>query len=190
MNGTTRRTASAALGSALLLLLAGCASGGGDDPGSLPPRPAVAIEDQVGAVDPARLVGRWDCRELNPYPDRPAQAQTMVFEAGGKARNEAVVDMARQGGPLPGRMRVDHAYDWRVEGERVVAGNARSTVKAADGSAATGMMAGMAQFVINNLSGGAEPGTMDVLRLDGRELVVRAAELGEAAPVIGCTRST
>lgn len=190
MNGTTRRAAPAALGSALLLLLAGCASGGGDGPGSLPPRPAVAIEDQVGAVDPARLVGRWDCRELNPYPDRPAQAQTMVFEAGGKARNEALVDMARQGGPLPGRMRVDYAYDWRVEGERVVAGNARSTVKAADGSAATGMMAGMAQFVINNLSGGAKPGTMDVLRLDGRELVVRAAELGEAAPVIGCTRST
>ena len=113
----------------------------------------------------------------------------MVFEAGGKARNEALVDMARQGGPLPGRMRVDYAYDWRAQGERVVASNARSTGKAADGGAATGMMAGMAQFVINNLSGGAKPGTMDVLRLDGRELVVRAAELGEAAPVIGCTRS-
>jgi hypothetical protein len=50
-----------------VLLLAGCATGGGETPR----RPTTSVADDVGAVDRAAVVGTWQCRELNPYPEVP-----------------------------------------------------------------------------------------------------------------------
>jgi hypothetical protein len=86
-----------------------------------------AVEDQVGAIDRAALVGRWSCRELNPFEGRPPQDQTVEFEADGNGRSSAVIDTAAAGSPLGGRMEVDFVYDWRVYGERVAVADPRST---------------------------------------------------------------
>jgi hypothetical protein len=172
-----------------VLLAGGCAGGGGTAGASGPRRPAVAVEDAVGAVDRAALVGSWSCRELNPFEGRQPQAQTLEFREDGKGRSSATIDMAAQGGPLPGRMAVDHTFDWTVEGERVAVGNTQATVRAADGNAATGALAGLTQFVINRFSSETKPGTMDVLRLDGERLVVRTNTEVELAPTLDCTRA-
>ncbi len=62
-------------------LLAGCAVGGGG--GDAPRRPAVAIADEVAAVDRDLVVGTWACRELNPYPEMPPLTITTTYEADG-----------------------------------------------------------------------------------------------------------
>lgn len=169
------------------LALAGCA-GGGSDTTPTPTRAEVVFEDEVRAIDQKRLVGRWECRELNPFAGRQPATHTATYEAGGKARSQALVDMAQQGGPSAGRMAVDFTYDWRIDGERIVASGIRSDIRAADGNAATGVMAGVTQFVANNFANRGKPGTVNVLRLTDRELVMRDTETPEA-PLFGCDRA-
>lgn len=168
------------------LLLAGCASTGGPSP-SAPQRPALAVQDQVGAVDRALLVGNWSCHELNPYPGRPATEVQVSFNPDGTGHNSAVVDPSQGGSPLGGRMAVDFTYSWQVQGERVVATGVQSSVRALDDNPAAGMLAGLSQFVINRFSNQLKPGTLDPLRLDRQELVLRNADVQDG-PVLGCTR--
>jgi hypothetical protein len=85
-------------------------------------------------------------------------------------------------------MTVNFTYGWRVEGERVVASDIRSEIKAADGNAATGFMAGLTQMAANTFANRGKPGTVNVLRLNDRELVMRDTETPQA-PLIGCTRA-
>ena len=61
-------------------LLAACAGGGS---GSRPVRPVVSMADEVGTVNRQLIVGTWQCRELNPYPGRPAQTTTATYHADG-----------------------------------------------------------------------------------------------------------
>ena len=182
---TNKVTAGAVLA---LALLAGCA-GGGSGTAPTPTRAEVVFEDEVRVVDAKRLVGRWECRELNPFTGRPPGRQTMTYEVGGKGRSQALLDMAEQGGPPLGRMTLDSTCDWRVEGERVVASNIRTDARAADGDAASGFMAGLTQMVANNFINRNKPGTVNVLRLTDRELVMRDTETPQA-PLIGCTRAS
>src|SRR3712207_5287131 len=78
------------------LMAAGCAGGG-----SAPTRSAISVTDEVGAIDRSLLVGRWACRELNPYPGRPPLTSTMELSADGTGHNSGVVDTAEQGGRFP-----------------------------------------------------------------------------------------
>ena len=169
------------------LILAGCASTGGSPPESAPARQAVAVQDQVGAVDRALLVGSWSCRELNPYPGRPATEVQVSFNPDGTGHNSAVVDTSQGGNPLGGRMALDFTYSWQVQGERVVATGVQSSVRSLDGNPATGMMAGLSQFVINHFSNQLKPGTLDPLKLDRQELILRNADVQDG-PVLDCTR--
>jgi hypothetical protein len=179
-----RSLAAAAAGS---LVLAGCATMGGGVPPSGPQRPAVAVEDQVGTVDRAMLVGAWSCREMNPYPGRPSVTSEVRFDADGTGHNSAVVDTSQGGNPLGGRMALDYTYNWQVQGDRIVASGVQSSVKALDGNPATGLMAGLSQFVINRFSSELKPGTLDPLKLDRHELIVRNAD-APGGPVLDCTR--
>src|SRR5689334_14957696 len=177
------RPAALAAGS---LILAGCASTGGPS-ASAPARPAVAVQDQVGAVDRALLVGSWSCHELNPYPGRPATEVQVSFNPDGTGHNSAIVDTSQGGNPLGGRMALNFTYSWQVQGDRVVATGVQSSLHALDGNPATGMMAGLSQFVINHFSNQLKPGTLDPLKLDRQELVLRNADVQDG-PVLDCTR--
>lgn len=169
------------------LALAGCA-GGGSDATPTPTRAEVVFEDEVRAIDPKRLVGRWECRELNPFTGLKPVAQTVTYETGGKARSQALVNLADQGGPDIGPMASDSTFDWRVEGERLLVSNIRTGIRAANGNPGTGLMAGLAQTMANTLSNRGGPATSNVLRLNDRELVMRDTETPEA-PLFGCTRA-
>jgi hypothetical protein len=181
-----RRTSWVVLGFAL----SGCAGGDGGGPATAPTpsRPEVVFEDEVGAIDAKRLAGRWDCRELNPFTGRPPATNTVTYDADGTARSQGLLDLTEQGVPVGGRMTVNFTYGWRVEGERVVASDIRSEIKAADGNAATGFMAGLTQMAANTFANRGKPGTVNVLRLNDRELVMRDTETPQA-PLIGCTRA-
>jgi hypothetical protein len=169
-----------------VLILASCAGGSGG--GGELQRPAVAVADEVSAIDRDTLQGRWTCVEQNPFEGRPAQTQTVTYGSDGKGRHEALIDMAEQGAGIPGRMRATYSYDYTVEGDRITVANTQSKVEAVDGSAMTGMMASMAQMVVTNLVDSQKPGAVEVMRLTGSELVVRAAEI-EDPVVLRCTRA-
>ena len=175
------------VGAVMALALAGCA-GGGSDTAPTPTRAEVVFEDEVRAVDAKRLVGRWNCRELNPFTGRPPTTNTVTYDADGTARSQGLLDLAEQGTPLAGRMAVNFTYGWRIEGERIVASDIRSEIRAADGNAATGFMAGLTQMAANTFANRGKPGTVNVLRLTDRELVMRDTETPQA-PLIGCTRA-
>jgi hypothetical protein len=169
-----------------VMALAGCASMGGGPSPSAPERPAVAVQDEVGAVDRALLIGTWSCRELNPYPGRPATDVQVSFNADGTGHNSAILDPAQGGSPL-GKMAVDFTYNWQVQGERILASGVQSSVHALDGNPATGVMAGLSQFVVNRFSSQLKPGTLDPLKLDRQQLIVRNADAPDG-PVLDCTR--
>ncbi len=170
------------------LILAGCASTGGGSPPSAPARPAAAVPDQVGAVDRTLLIGNWSCHELNPVPGRPTATEVQVsFNPDGTGHNSAVVDTSQGGNPLGGKMAVDFTYGWQVQGERIVATNVQSSVRSLDGNPATGMLAGLSQFVVNHFSNQLKPGTLDPLKLDRQELVLRNADV-QNGPVLDCRR--
>lgn len=185
----TAAAAAAAGAGACLATLAACATGGGgEEPSSAAlRRPAVTMPDEVRDVDRAKLVGTWTCKELNPIEGRAPITTTVRFNQDGTARNSAIVDMAAQGGPVGGKMAIDYAYTWQVQGERVVAVNPQATVRAADGSQATGFLASLSQFVINRFSSETKPGTMDPLKLTSSELVLRSGEMADG-PVLACTK--
>jgi hypothetical protein len=112
----------------------------------------------------------------------------MELSADGTGHNSGVVDTTEQGGPLPARMAMDFTYRWTVDGERLVISDLQSDIRAADESAASGMMAGVAQWAMRAFGNQAEPATSNVLKLDRQELVLRGAEVAEA-PVQSCTRA-
>ena len=62
------------------LLLTGCTGLGGG--GETPKRPPLNVADQVQQVDRSKLVGTWQCRELNPYPEMPKQTTTHHLRQG------------------------------------------------------------------------------------------------------------
>jgi hypothetical protein len=179
------RKAREVVGVAACAMLVGCA--GGREP-STPLRAAVSIPDEVAEVDRAALVGKWSCRELNPMTGRAPVDSTGEFRSDGTGHNFGLIDMAQQGSPLTGRMAVDYTYNWNVQGEQVVVSNDKASIKAADDSPMTGMMAGMAQMASNVFSNQLKPGTANVLKLTPTELVIHNGEVAEA-PVLGCTRA-
>jgi hypothetical protein len=89
---------------------------------------------------------------------------------------------------MPGRMAMDFAYRWKVEGDHLVVSDMQSNIRAADENATSGMMAGIAQFAMRTFGNQAQPATSNVLKLDSQELVLRSADV-EEAPVQSCSRT-
>ena len=52
-------------------------------------RPVVDVQDHVGAVDRERIVGTWQCRDLNPYPDQIDQLVRETYAADGSYHAES-----------------------------------------------------------------------------------------------------
>ncbi|HEX2528760.1 MAG TPA: hypothetical protein VHL31_21010 [Geminicoccus sp.] len=168
------------------LPLAACATGGGTS--SAPTRPVVNVTDKVGAVDADRIVGNWTCRQLNPIPDMPDVANTTTYGADGKGKVVAAADTEGKPAGIPAKLKTEFAYDWSVEGERLVISNIDSSITAADDSAGSTILAPIAQLVSSTFIDQSEPSTSDVLELTDAKLVVRPVGV-EDPPIISCTRS-
>ena len=159
-------------------LVAACAGGG-----SGPVRPVVSMADEVGTVDRRLIVGTWQCRELNPYPGRPAQTTMATYNADGTFTSEG---RAAGQGPV-GAMVVNARVNWAVQGEQMVSSNVRSEARAADGNAATNMLAGLGAAIANSMMASQREGAADLLKLSRGEMVLRPVGV-EDAPVLSCTR--
>jgi hypothetical protein len=161
------------------MLVAGCTGAGGDPPR----RPAVAVADDVNAVDGGQVVGTWQCRELNPLPEIPQQIIVTTYEADGTFLSES------RSAPRPplGAMLVTVRGWWAVEGDRIVTSGVTTEAHAADGDAWTDMMAGLGASFVNSLGERGSAGAGEVLRLGAGELVLRPLGV-EDPPVIACTR--
>jgi hypothetical protein len=159
--------------------LLGCA--GTNEPP--PTRPAVAVADEVGAVDRARLVGTWQCRELNPYPGAPRLVTTVTYASDGSFTSQGTT-AAGEAGPSP--MRFSGTGHWRVEGDRLITSDVHSDVTAADGNPLMSALGAISSSIANNFMRDRS-GPIDVLRLTANELVLRPIGI-EDPPVQSCTR--
>lgn len=159
-----------------LLLVTGCATGG-----DTPRRPAVSVADEVSAVDRAAVVGSWQCRELNPYPEVPTVATTTTYRADGSFTSEGR-SAAR---PPLGAVEITATGNWSVEGGAIVTSGVTTEASSAD--AWTDMMAGVAARLVDSFGGPEDRAAGEVLKLTRAELVLRPSGV-EDPPVIACTR--
>lgn len=160
-------------------LLAGCTAGGGD----APRRPVVDRPDQIGTIDRELIVGTWQCRELNPYPNAPLRGTTITYRGDGSFESQG---RSETQGPL-GAILAESRGQWQVQGDRIVASNVTTTARAADGNPMTNVLAGLGASIANSIMAWQDDGTSDVLTLTGNELVMRPIGV-EDPPVIACMR--
>jgi hypothetical protein len=170
------REAAAALAGGLIL--AGCAMGGGDTPR----RPVVSVTDEVQAVDRAAVIGTWECRELNPFPEVPQVTTRTTYRADGSFTSEG------RSAPRPpfGSMEIQANGRWAVEDQRIVTSGVETDASSED--AWTNFMAGVSAQLVDSFGGRENRSSGDVLKLTRSELVLRPAGV-EDPPVIACTRS-
>ncbi len=159
-------------------LLASCAGMAGPPPA----RPPVQVSDQVQQVDRGAVVGTWNCRELNPYAEVPAQNSTVTYAADGTFIAKAHYDAGAA--PPFGGMSVLTTGKWSVENDRIVTSDVNTQASSPD--AFTNVIAGVASTFANNMSA-QQQGSGDVLKLTRTELTLRPDGV-EDPPVIGCTR--
>lgn len=161
----------------LLLLLASCAV----EP---PRRPVVEAGAPLGVVEPALLVGVWECRDLNPYPGQPDQVVVSTYDADG-----SFVDRSLVPGPpgLGGMMEVTVRGRWAVEGGRLVTREARAEARAVEGEARLGQIAALGAEFLNSRPAHERDTVAEVLRLDAGELVLRPVGPEDPA-IVRCTR--
>ena len=116
------------------LILTGCAMGGGDTPR----RPVVSVTDEVQAIDREALVGTWECRELNSYPEIPQVTTRTTYRADGTFTSEG------RSAPRPpfGSMEIEAKGRWAVEGQQVTTSGVET-----EASSATVALAAAAQQI-------------------------------------------
>ena len=160
------------------LILTGCAMGGGDTPR----RPVVSVTDEVQAIDREALVGTWECRELNSYPEIPQVTTRTTYRADGTFTSEG------RSAPRPpfGSMEIEAKGRWAVEGQQVTTSGVETEASSED--AWTDFMAGVSAQLVDSFGGSENRSSGDVLKLTRRELVLRPVGV-EDPPVIACTRS-
>lgn len=163
----------------LLQALVGCATSL-DAP---PARPMVDVPDQVGAVDRERLVGTWQCRDLNPYPDQVVETVRETYAANGGYRAES------RSPPRPplGALLVTVHGTWAVAGDQVVTSSLTTAARSADGDPDTDLLAGLGAEFVNSYAADHGDGAADILKLEPDRLVLRPVGV-EDPPVIACTR--
>jgi hypothetical protein len=164
----------------MLLVLTGCAAGGGEAP---PMRPVVDVQDHVGAVDRERLVGTWQCRDLNPYPDQIDQLVRETYAADGSYHAES------RPAPRPplGALVVTVRGSWAVSGDNVVTSGLKTEARSADGDANTDLLAGLGAQFVNSYAANQADGAADVLELGPDRLILQPVGVDDP-PVIACTR--
>ncbi|MEK0082608.1 hypothetical protein [Benzoatithermus flavus] len=162
------------------LLLAACTTDGGDGPR----RPPVEMPAPLAVVDPALVVGTWQCRDLNPYPGQPEQTVTSTYDADG-----SFTDRSRVAGPPPagGAIDVVARGRWAVEGGRIVTREVRTEAHAAGGDPKLDEIAALSAEFLNSRPRHERDGAVDVLRLSPDELVLRPAEVEDPA-IVRCLR--
>lgn len=158
--------------------LAGCTGLGGGD---TPKRPPVTVADQVQKVDRSMVVGTWECRELNPYPEVPTQTAQLTYAKDGTLSGIA----HSQARPPFAEMTIKSTGKWTVEGDRIVTSDIQTEAGSADEF--TNVMAGIGSSIVNTFSKGHATGSGDVLELTQHKLVFRATGVDDP-PVLSCTR--
>lgn len=161
-----------------IVLLAGCAGAGGDPP----QRPVASVTDRVGAVDRDLVVGTWQCRELNPYPELPEQTIATTYQADGAFVSES------RSAPRPplGAMLITARGRWSVDGGHIATSDVETAAGSADGDAWTNLMAQAGASIMNSFGGSETRSTSEVLELDRSELLLRPVGV-EDPPVIACS---
>ncbi len=146
-------------------------------------RPVVDVQDHVGAVDRERIVGAWQCRDLNPYPDQIDQLVHETYGADGSYHAES------RPAPRPplGALVVTVRGSWAVAGDKVVTSGLKTEARSADGDANTDMLAGLGAEFVNSYAANQADSAADVLELGADRLVLRPVGVTDP-PVIACTR--
>lgn len=178
------------------LALTGCLEAGG---GGMPAqRPAVSIADQVTTVDRQLVVGGWQCRELNPYPNTPIVINTTTFYPDGYFTSRST-GQAQAGLPMGGSGTVTTRGRWRAEEGRlvtseVVAEMAQAPATGAGGTGGTGDLVGTVLSQIGPLLVGGGQATQpqgsssEVLELTRSTMVFKALGIQDP-PIVTCTRT-
>ena len=156
------------------LALLGCASP--------PVRPEIAAPEPTGPIDVAALVGSWSCHDLNPLPTQPLQTVTTSYRADG-----SFVSVSELPGRVPAPpIRVSQAGRWHIDGDRLITSEVRTTAKAVGSDPETDAMLQASAELIDRVGMDRKMASA-ILRLDGRELLLRPAEIADP-PIIGCSR--
>lgn len=172
-----RSGAAWAVGAGFLFLAACTGSSGGDTPR----RPALDVADGVTGVDRDMIVGTWQCRELNPYPELPQQVTTITYKADGTFTGEG----RTQARPPFGPMTSTSSGKWRVEDGQIVTSDV--AIDAGSEDAFTNVMAGITSSIANTLGMTQAQGAGDVLELSRNRLTFRPVGI-EDPPTFSCTR--
>lgn len=168
------------------LALTGCVDPGG---GPSPARPSVDIADRVSSVDRALVVGDWQCRELNPYPNAPIVITDTTFYPDGYFTSRSTGQP--QAGLPTGPTTVTTRGKWRVEEDRLV--TSEVTAELSSGNGGSGDLLGSVLTQIGPLLGGgqaAQPqgGASDVLELTSSTMVIKGQDIQDP-PVVTCSRT-
>ncbi|MDF1587464.1 hypothetical protein [Marinimicrococcus flavescens] len=176
------------------LALTGCLEAGG---GKMPSqRPAVSVADQVTSVDRQLVVGGWQCRELNPYPDAPIVINTTTFYPDGYFTSQST-GQAQAGLPMGGSGTVTTRGRWRAEEGRLVTSEVAAEAARAPATGA-GNSADIVGSVLSQIGpllvgGGqaAQPqgGASEVLELTRSTMVLKSLDVQDP-PIVTCTRTS
>src|SRR5688572_27253040 len=110
------------LACAAIRLLGGCTSV--SDPA--PKRPTMSVADQVGSIDRELVLGSWNHREPNPYPEMPEHSTRMTFDADGSLASQGTAAMATSD------MSISSQAKWTIEGDRLVISDQTSSAASDD----------------------------------------------------------
>lgn len=150
--------------------------------GELPTRPVVDLPERGATVDPGMLIGRWSCRDLNPYPDQPEQTLVATYEADGRFVTESSTAARGRIGPIVATGR----GKWAITADRLVTSDMQTEARAADGDPETDLLAKAGAQMVDVLSA-ASPNASDILALEPTKLVLRPSGVEDPA-VVACTR--
>lgn len=164
---------------AAIMLLTGCTGMGGG--GETPKRPPVNVADQVQQIDRNKLVGTWQCRELNPYPEIPSRTTTLTY-----AKDGTLSGMGHSEAKPPfAEMTVKVTGKWAVDGDQITTSDIKTEAGSADEF--TNVIAGIGSSIVNTFSKSQPQGSGDVLELTQHKLVFRGVGV-EDPPIFSCTR--
>ncbi len=162
---------------ATVAMLAGCATGGGEHPR----RPPVDVPDQVTTVDRSQIIGTWQCHELNPFPELPAQTSAITYAGDGTFHSVAHTQ-AREGF---GAMTVNVTGKWSVQDGALATSEVKTAASSTD--AFTNALAGIGSSLVNSMSSSQLQGAGNILKLTAHDMVLRPIGI-EDPPVVACTR--
>lgn len=121
--------------------------------GTPPKREPYSAADQVGAIDPAQLVGNWKITILNPVSGEDGSTVTTTYKADG-TWTSAVIPPPEQDKDL-GKMRFAGNGTWQVNGDSMFAKT--TSVKETTGNKLGGLMEATMSLFMSKMSGTVNP---------------------------------